>query len=122
MNIIFGKDRVKEVEDKYTVLELDTIRLEGSGVEFTAYALVESIPIMEMNLLGNYKKLHLELMENYRKQNWNFCEQALEHLQGRWNGEIDSFYGVLAERIRELKSQELPQDWDGVIVKPVVGA
>ena len=113
MNIIFG-DRVAELaQEKYTVLELDTF-LVGDQTA-TAYAVVEKIPLLEMTNLSHYKDLHDNLMREYQKRNWNYCEDAIGHLQGRWSTDLDSFYSELYQRIQNLKTQSLSDDWTGAI-------
>ena len=118
MQIIIGTENATSIDGRHTILELDTFRINGNK-PVTAYCVIDAVPITEMNTIDNYKKLHLELMENYRKKNWKFCEDALEHLQGRWKGEVDSFYIELFKRIQELKTQSLPDNWDGIILKNV---
>ena len=60
---------------------------------------------------------HQNLLIEYRKQNWNFCDQALEHLVGFWDEDLDTFYASLAERISQYKEQAPEEDWDGVVQK-----
>ena len=59
--------------------------------------------------------LHRKLIENYRKKNWDYCEQAIEHLKGLWNGEVDSFYNEIEQRVAKYKEQDPGADWDAVI-------
>lgn len=117
MNIIFGREQAAKLNEKYTVLELDTIRIGYSGPELTAFCVVESISISKMPKVNEMKELHQNLLIEYRKQNWNFCEQALEHLVGFWGEDVDTFYANLLDRIKEYKNQELDSSWDGVIEK-----
>jgi hypothetical protein len=72
---------------------------------------------MEMATLENLKNLHANLVSNYKKKDWNFCEQAIEQLIGKWNGEMDSFYAELSARIQTFKQTDPGDDWDGVIFK-----
>ena len=67
--------------------------------------------------LDRFKELHSNLMKEYQKRNWKYCEDAMEHLQGKWNGELDSFYTVLLDRIQDLKTQSLSDAWTGVVVR-----
>ena len=83
----------------------------------TTYALVEQVTLMEMLSLDRFKELHSNLMKEYQKRNWKYCEDAMEHLQGKWNGELDSFYTVLLDRIQDLKTQSLSDAWTGVVVR-----
>jgi hypothetical protein len=115
MHIIFG-DAVKEIPDSFTVLELDTFKT-SNGDSITAYCVVEKIPLAEFAKLEAHKNLHADLMQYYRKQQWDYCQRVIEELIGKWNGEVDSFYTNLAARINELKHGVLDSDWDGVILK-----
>lgn len=117
MNIIFGDNIAELAREKYTVLELDTLVMSGRDQAATAYAIVEKIPLQEMSTLDQFKDLHHNLMKEYRKRNWEYCEDAIKYLQGRWNTEIDTFYSELYDRIQSLKTQSLPNDWTGAILK-----
>ena len=90
MHIIFGEEQAQALADKYTVLELDTLRFGANGPVATAYCVIEQIAINDLPKVPSMKNLHSELMVNYRKRDWNFCTQALEHLTGFWGKESDS--------------------------------
>jgi hypothetical protein len=117
MQIIMGKDIADQISDKYIVLELDTVLVEGQPVP--AYAVLDagSIPLGEMQDIPTWTEHHNKLMENYRKKNWDFCEQMIDHCQGRWGGELNSFYIEIYARVQDLKHQTLPEDWDGTLVR-----
>lgn len=119
MNIIFGREAAEESSDKYTVLELDRIQLEPTGPVIDAYCIVEKeqIPLAEIPQLENITRLHNKLMENYRRRDWNFCQQALDHLHGKWGGELNSFYDEISNRIAKYKEQDPGPDWNGVYEK-----
>jgi hypothetical protein len=115
MNIIFSDWAAQQAQEKYIVLELDTFQVDEKLT--TTYALVERVTLTEMLSLDRFKELHSNLLKEYRKRNWKYCEDAVGHLQGKWNGELDTFYTVLIERIQDLKTQSLGDDWTGVIVR-----
>jgi hypothetical protein len=115
MNIIFG-DQLNSINDNYTVLELDTFRL-ANGTASVAYCLVEKIPLTDFDKLEAYKKVHNDLLENYRLRNWTYCEHAIEGLMGKWNGELDTFYTDLLVRVQTCKQNEPSPEWDGSRVK-----
>ena len=117
MNIIFGTENVANVDSKFIVLELDTIRLLPIGKEVTAYCLVEHVAIPDMPRIESMKDLHVNLLKNYKNRDWNFCIQSLEHLVGFWGGEVDTFYGALQGRIAEFVKQDPGDEWDPVIDK-----
>jgi hypothetical protein len=115
MNIIF-KTNIEAVDQKYTVLDLDTFCLPD-GSQHTACCVIEHIPIDELPATDRLKELHANLIANYGQRNWNYCEQAIEQLQGRWGGDMDSFYAELKMRIDRLKTMTLDDAWSPVIPK-----
>ena len=116
MNIIFGTNEMAKLHEKYIVLELDTVTIKSSD-PITAYCVIESIPLDEMSQVDNFKKIHSELMENYRKRNWKFCIQAIDQLMGFWGKQIDSFYTILRSRVEEYTIAEPDETWTGIIPK-----
>lgn len=120
MNIILETEVTADIKEKYTLLELDTFLKTGTGERVKSYCVLtnEDVTLQEIAQIENNKELHANLMKNYHKQDWNFCEQAISHLQGKWKGECDSFYSILGKRIQELKAQELTEDWDSAIPLP----
>ena len=117
MNIIFGDNVAEQAREKYTVLELDTIKFKD--VKATSYAILEQIPLQEMGALSEFMDLHSNLIREYNNRNWNYCKDAIEHLTGKWNNELDTFYAELNDRIQTLQTQSLDDSWSGVIVKSV---
>jgi len=114
MHIIFG-DAVKEIPDSFTVLELDTFNLIDKNRTVTAYCVVEKIPLVEFPLLAANKELHSNLIRYYQQQQWDYCEQVITELLGKWNGELDSFYTNLLSRINELRTAKLDEAWKGFV-------
>jgi hypothetical protein len=117
MNIIF-KTNAPNIDEKYTVLDLDTFRLPDGSLH-TACCVVENIPVVELPMTERLKELHANLIHNYGQRNWNYCEQAIEQLMGKWSGEVDSFYQELNTRIQKFKTQNLDDSWTGIIEKAI---
>jgi hypothetical protein len=110
---------IAELKTKYTILELDTLRFPDSDATQTAWCLIstDNITLQDLPELGRYQELHNNMMRNYKLKNWKYCEDAIEHLLGRWNGELDSFYNALTDRLTTLKKQEPGLEWDSTIIK-----
>jgi hypothetical protein len=115
MNIIF-KSNLTGIDNKYTVLDLDTFRLPD-GTEHTACCVIENIPITELPNTEHLKTVHANLIESYGQRRWDQCEQYIIELTGKWGGDLDSFYSTLKQRIDTLKTQDLGPDWSPVILK-----
>lgn len=115
MNILFGDP--SKFTDKYTALELDTFKSPTTNEIMTAYCVLEMIPLSEMQTASNWLQIHADLIQAYRQRHWNYCKQAIEGLTGKWNGELDTFYQHLLERVVEYEKNPPDESWDGYIVK-----
>jgi len=117
MNIIFGADNACRATDKYIVLELDTVMISPIAEPLIAYGLIELVPVTDMANIVSLRDLHANLIKEYKKKNWKFCEDAIEHLQGAWSNELDSFYIDLYNRIQTNKAQLLDDTWTGALIR-----
>ena len=116
MNIIFG-DPIESIPDSFTVLPLDSFRVQDSTTPVTAWAVIEKIPLAELASAANNTKIHTELLEFYRQKQWNYCENAIEYLMGKWNRELDTFYTDLLQRVVAFKQNPPADDWDGLRIR-----
>jgi hypothetical protein len=117
MHIIFGH-LIPQLPDSYTLLELDTF-VDKKGHRSTAWCVVEYVPLTEFVTLDTYRDLHHNLMTQYRQGNWDYCRGAIESLAGRWNGEVDSFYEILLQRINQQSTESNQNSqWDGLVSVP----
>jgi len=117
MNIIFG-DSVDTLPDHYIKLELDTFRTIDGDNTITAYCLIEKLALDEFVTMESYKNIHADLINAYRNQHWNYCEQAIDGLMGKWSGELDTFYTDLLVRVKQHKENSVPSDWTAVRINP----
>lgn len=121
MLVVFGKENADKLKDKMTVLELDTFMQAGLDQPITVYAVIEAddIPLDDLPQLHHMTSIHNAMFAEYRAKRWGYCEQAMEHLRGKWKGTLDSFYEDFSKRIENLKNSDLDENWDGVIYKNV---
>jgi hypothetical protein len=68
MNVIFGKDNLDQIDDRYTALELETIHYKDGTAPVTNYAIVGPDDLTLVNLLAfkNWIPVHEALMKNYK--------------------------------------------------------
>ena len=116
MNIIFG-DAVNQIPSNYVVLELDTIFVEPINHKITTWCVVDYDIIGKDQNINRSKKMHSDLMIEYRNQNWEECCKLIEQLLGLWAGEVDTFYQEIQERIKRFKISPPEPGWDGSVVK-----
>ena len=106
MDIIFGRENAEKLREKYTVLDLETI--EKDGHEFEVFCLVpaDKIALVDLPNLEEWVKLHNDFLVGYQTKHYDFCRQCIEHLMGKFGGELDSFYEEILRRINEAEAVE----------------
>ena len=77
----------------------------------------DNVTLQDLPVMDRYQELHNNMMRNYKLKNWKYCEDAIEHLLGRWKGDLDSFYNEIATRLNTLKEQDPGPKWDGSYIK-----
>lgn len=119
MHIILGEPNVRYLEDRYLLLPLDQFKLQESSDAVQSYCVLDkdTLDIEDVPKLDELVNLHIKCMENYQKKNWNFCNQAIEHLRGKFRGSVDSFYDEISQRIAKYIEEDPGEDWDYIIHK-----
>tara|TARA_B100001093_G_scaffold434080_1_gene431382 strand:- start:465 stop:815 length:351 start_codon:yes stop_codon:yes gene_type:complete len=112
MKIVLSTEAdIAAIADRYLVLELDTFRVAGKVVPSWCIVDAGDIGLADMTELAHFKEQHENLIRNYKKGDLNFVEQMIEHLQGKFGGNLDSYYTELYARIK----QPIPEPWDYII-------
>jgi hypothetical protein len=99
MYIIIGEEKADILRESHTVLSLEKIKKDN--FEDRAYCIIPSdvVGIAELSLLKQYVDLHEQFVTEYEKGNYKYCQDASEHLYGKFGGELDSFYDEILKRI-----------------------
>jgi hypothetical protein len=99
MNIIIGRENAEKLREKYTVLDLEKLVVEGIEVEVFCLIPAEKIALPDLPHLENWTKLHNDFLNGYHTKQYNYCRQCIEHLTGKFGGEVDTFYEEILKRI-----------------------
>ena len=117
MQITIGKENYNKLKNRYIMLELDTLVIQGTVTPSYCVLDAKEIPLEEMTELEHWCKNHNKIIENYHKRNFSFVEQMIEHCRNRWGGVLESFYLDLYARTQDVKNQSLSKEWTGYIIK-----
>jgi hypothetical protein len=53
------------------------------------------------------------MLQYYREQNWDKAIELCKELTGEFDGKMDHYYEIWIERIADMRTRDLPKDWDG---------
>ena len=109
MQLIFNRKVAEDLRKKYTVLDLETVVAEnGQTLEVFCVLPAESI-VWEMQAMEDSISLHDRFIDAVRNDDTETCLELEQQLKGRFGGELDSFYDVVAQRCRATGSTKLTQ-------------
>lgn len=106
MQIIFGRENAEMLREKYTVLDLETIDVEGKSLDVFCVIPADKIPLTDMPQLESWIKLHQDFLNGYNTKQYSYCRDAVSYLKGKFGGEVDTFYDEILRRINELEETE----------------
>lgn len=98
MNVIFNRQVADQLRDRYLVLELETFTVGDRSLESFCVVDGDSIPLSELPTLKHYENLHQDLITALKGGHYSVCHELAGHLHGKFGGELDSFYEIIAQR------------------------
>jgi adenylate cyclase len=111
--IIISESTQSRVGDAYFTLPLDCIAVKGKNIGVNIFTVFYN-PDETVSAAWHSAREHHELMlEYYREQQWDKAIAMCQELTGEFYGNMDHYYELWIARIAEMRSRDLPADWDG---------
>jgi adenylate cyclase len=111
--IIISESTEKRVNDMFFTIPLDCIAVKGKTVGVNIFT-VNYMPDETVAEAWNSAREHHELMlQYYREQNWDKAISLCQELTGSFDGNMDHYYELWADRIAVMRTRDLAADWDG---------
>lgn len=114
MNIIMGDEVAQDLADRFMVLALDQFDIPGAPAPVQAYCVIEDPGLEDLLRAPELQRLHAEMLQHYRTQQWDQCLDCVHRLRGAWRGQVDTFLDDLAQRVQQHRHETLPPGWSGV--------
>jgi adenylate cyclase len=111
--IIISEATQSRVGDNYFTLPLDCIAVKGKNIGVNIFTVFYNPDENVAEEWRSAKEHHELMLEYYRKQQWDKAIELCQELTGEFYGNMDHYYELWIERIAEMRSRNLPADWDG---------
>jgi adenylate cyclase len=111
--IIISEFTNARVGDNYFTIPLDCIAVKGKTVGVNIFTVFYSPDVTVAADWISAREHHELMLEYYRKQEWDKAITLCQELTGEFDGKMDDYYALWQERIEEMRTRDLPADWDG---------
>jgi adenylate cyclase len=111
--IIISEYTQARVGDNYFTLPLDCIAVKGKAIGVNIFTVFYNPDATVAADWISAREHHELMLEYYRKQEWDKAIALCQELTGEFDGKMDDYYALWQERIAEMRTRDLPADWDG---------
>jgi adenylate cyclase len=110
--LLVGGATVEHCKDDFFFLKIDDLAVKGKTVGIPLYTVLDDEkPAWKMS-----KRMHNEMHQKYRAQDFKGAIAMIKKLKGHFDGKMDKYYVMWAERCEYMMTQNLPENWDGVFI------
>ena len=111
--LLVGGATVEQCKDDFFFLKIDDLAVKGKTVGVSIYTVLD-----DMNEVSDRKsqKMHEKMHELYRAQKFDDAIVECNKLHRHFDGKMEKYYDMWIERCEFQKTQDLPEDWNGVTV------
>ena len=113
--LLVGETTYDATKDDFFYLKVDELAVKGKSVGIRIYTVLDKHGIN----LPSYRKSqkhHNEMHDAYRNQDFDKAIWICEKLMKQFDGQMKGYYTMWIERCEYMKTQELPNDWNGVFI------
>ena len=111
--LLVGGATVEQCKDDFFFLKVDDLAVKGKTVGVSIYTVLD-----DMNTKADVKsqKMHERMHELYRSQKFDVAIAECVKLKRHFDGKMSKYYDMWIERCEFQKTQDLPADWNGVMI------
>jgi len=111
--LLVGGATVEQCKKDWFFLKVDDLAVKGKSVGIPIYTVldVEGKPAELKS-----KEMHERMHKYYRAQKFDDAIKECKKLMRHFDGKMEGYYNMWIERCEYQKTQDLPEDWNGVFI------
>jgi adenylate cyclase len=111
--IIISEFTNARVGDNYFTIPLDCIAVKGKTVGVNIFTVFYNPDATVAADWISAREHHELMLQYYREQQWDKAITLCQELVGEFDGKMDEYYVLWQDRIADMRTRDLPKDWDG---------
>ena len=111
--LLIGENTYEATKDDFFYLKVDELAVKGKTVGIRIYTVIDG-----MNDQSDRKSQHMheQMHEAYQAQKFDEAIYICNRLMRHFDGKMQNYYNMWIERCEYMKTQDLPEDWNGVFI------
>ena len=113
--LLVGENTYDATADDFFYLKVDELAVKGKSVGIRIYTVLDKHGI-NLPQYRQWQEIHNVMHDKYRAQDFEGAIETCTTLKGKFDGQMDAYYDMWIERCEYMKTQPLPEDWNGVFI------
>lgn len=110
--LLIGEATYNATKDHFFYLKIDDLQVKGKSVGLSIYTALDD----PRDVWKTPQKKHQEMYAAYQAQDFDKAIELCDVLHGHFDNKMDGYYEMWKERCEYMKTQDLPEDWNGVFI------
>ena len=110
--LLVGEETYKQTKDDFFYLKIDDLQVKGKSVGLSIYTVLDN----PKSSWGATRRHHEQMHNLYSMQLFDEAIQQCKLIKRGFDGQMELYYDMWIERCEYMKTQDLPEDWNGVFV------
>ena len=110
--LLVGENTYEATKDDFFYLKVDDLQVKGKSVGLGIYTVLDrTVPAWKVP-----QRKHQQMHLAYQKQDFDEAIRLCKTVYTSFDHRMEKYYDMWIERCEYMKTQDLPQDWNGVFI------
>ena len=110
--LLIGEETYKQTKDDFFYLKVDDLQVKGKSVGLGIYTVLDNIKPSWKTAQKHHERMH----SLYRAKLFDEAAQQCKLIRSSFDNQMEGYYDMWIERCEYMKTQDLPDDWDGIFI------